>query len=149
MEKVSWRHIINNASYFISYATVCSKSVFRPTTKLSKLCIYCLSIKNAWIHWSLLEIHRLSVDSQQKCQSLHWRHNGHDWVSNHQPYDCSLNRLFRRRSKKTSKLRATGLSVGNSTGTGEFPAQMASNAENISIWWRHHEFRKCAHVKVS
>ena len=22
--------------------------------------------------------------------------------------------------------------------TGEFPAQMASNAENISIWWRHH-----------
>ena len=23
-------------------------------------------------------------------------------------------------------------------GTGEFPAQMASNAENVSIWWRHH-----------
>ena len=22
---------------------------------------------------------------------------------------------------------------------GEFPAQMASNAENISIWWRHHD----------
>ena len=22
--------------------------------------------------------------------------------------------------------------------TGEFPAQMASNAENASIWWRHH-----------
>ena len=21
---------------------------------------------------------------------------------------------------------------------GEFPAQMASNAENVSIWWRHH-----------
>ena len=27
---------------------------------------------------------------------------------------------------------------GESTGTGEFPAQMASNAENVSIWWRHH-----------
>ena len=27
---------------------------------------------------------------------------------------------------------------GNSPGTGEFPAQMASNAENVSIWWRHH-----------
>ena len=25
-----------------------------------------------------------------------------------------------------------------SPGTGEFPAQMASNEENISIWWRHH-----------
>ena len=28
---------------------------------------------------------------------------------------------------------------GEFTGTGEFPAQMASNAENVSIWWRHHE----------
>ena len=46
--------------------------------------------------------------------------------------------LFRRRSKKTSKLCATGLCVGNSPVTGEFPAQMASNTENISIWWRHH-----------
>ena len=28
--------------------------------------------------------------------------------------------------------------AGNSPGTGEFPAQMASNAENVSNWWRHH-----------
>ena len=28
---------------------------------------------------------------------------------------------------------------GNSPVTGEFPAQMASNAENVSIWWRHHD----------
>ena len=27
---------------------------------------------------------------------------------------------------------------GNSPVTGEFPAQRASNAENVSIWWRHH-----------
>ena len=27
---------------------------------------------------------------------------------------------------------------GEFTGTGEFPAQRASNAENVSIWWRHH-----------
>ena len=60
--------------------------------------------------------------------SLHWRHNGRDGVSNHQPCDCLLNRLFRRRSKKTSKLRVTGLC-----------ALIASNAENVSIWWRHHE----------
>ena len=52
---------------------------------------------------------------------LQWRHNGRDIVSNHQPYDCLPNRLFRRRSKKTSKLRVTGLCVGNSPGTGEFP----------------------------
>ena len=67
-----------------------------------------------------------------------WRHNGRDSVSNHQPHDCLLKGLFRRRSKKTWKLRVTGLCAGNLPGTGEFPAQMASNAENVSIWWRHH-----------
>ena len=51
----------------------------------------------------------------------------------------SFNRSIRRRSKKTSKLRLTGLCAGNSPGTGEFPAQMASDAENVSIWWRHHD----------
>ena len=66
---------------------------------------------------------------------LQWRHNERDGVSNHhQKYDCLLNRLFRRRSKKTSKLCVTGLCAV----TGEFPAQMANNAENVSIRWRHH-----------
>ena len=69
--------------------------------------------------------------------ALRGRHNGCDSVSNHQPHDCLLNRLFRRRSKKTSKLRVTGLCAENSPGTGEFPTQMASYAENVSIWWRH------------
>ena len=72
--------------------------------------------------------------------SLRWRHNGRDSVSIHQPHDCLRNRLFRRRSKKTSKLRVTGLCVGNSPGTGEFPARLASNAENVSMWWRHHVY---------
>ena len=44
----------------------------------------------------------------------------------------------RGRSKKTSKLRVTGLCEGNSPVTGELSAQRASNAENVSIWWRHH-----------
>ena len=45
------------------------------------------------------------------------------------------------------KLRVTGLCAGNLPGTGEFPAQMASNAENVSIWWRHHGNigRECLH----
>ena len=60
-------------------------------------------------------------------------------VSNRKPHDCLLSRLFRRRSKKTSKLRATGLCVGNSPVTAELSAQRASNAENVSIWWRHHD----------
>ena len=40
--------------------------------------------------------------------------------------------------RKTSKLRATGLFAGNSPVIGEFHEQMVSNAENASIWWRHH-----------
>ena len=70
--------------------------------------------------------------------SLQWRHNGHDCVSNHQPHDCLLNGLFRCRSKKTWKLCVTDLCAENSQGTGEFSAQMASNAEDVSISWRHH-----------
>ena len=70
--------------------------------------------------------------------SLQWRHDERDGVSNHQPHDCLLNRLFRRRSKKTLNLRVTGRCEGNSPVTGEFPAQRASNAESVSIWWRHH-----------
>ena len=62
---------------------------------------------------------------------LQRRHNGRDRVSNHQPHDCLLNCIFRRRSTKTPKLRVTGLCAGNSPETGEFPAQMASNAENV------------------
>ena len=74
----------------------------------------------------------------RRVMPFQWRHNERDGVSNHQPRDCSLNRLFSRRLKKTSKLCVTGLCVGNSPVTGEFPAQRASNAENVIIWWRHH-----------
>ena len=35
---------------------------------------------------------------------------------------------------------------GNSPVTGQFPAQRASNAENVSIWWRHHEPWKCRQI---
>ena len=40
--------------------------------------------------------------------------------------------------RKYQMVRVTGLCAGNSPETVEFPAQMASNAKNVSIWWRHH-----------
>ena len=82
----------------------------------------------------------LIYDSLVWRQTLQWRHNERDGDSNHQPHNCLLNRLFRRRSKKTSKLRVTGLCAGISPVTGEFPGQMASHAENVFIWWRHHVY---------
>ena len=70
---------------------------------------------------------------------LQWCHDERDSVSNHQPPNCLLNRLFRRRSKNISKLRVTGLCAGNSPMTGEFPAQMANKAERASVRWRHYD----------
>ena len=54
-----------------------------------------------------------------------------------------------RKQQKTAKLRVTGLCEGNSLVTSEVPLHTASNAENVSIWWRHHEmkmlvFRRCS-----
>ena len=40
--------------------------------------------------------------------------------------------------QKISKLRVTGLCAGNSPVTSELSAQMASSAENVPIWLRHH-----------
>ena len=98
--------------------------LYNPDKSQSNMIWYCTQKVKEWADFAL---------------TLQWRHNGHDSVSNHQPHDCFLNRLFRHRSNKTSKLRVTGLCVGNSPEAGEFPAQMASNAENVSMWWRHHE----------
>ena len=72
------------------------------------------------------------------CYVLQWRHNERDGVSNHRHLDGSPNRLFRRKSKTTSKLRVTGLCEGNPPVTGGFPSQKASNAENVYILWCYH-----------
>ena len=116
--------------------------------KDARVCNTLLDIEEKWKRafdtWSLDKMIALlqTIKTFQmhliEWKSLRWRHNDHAGVSNHQPHGCLLNRLFRRKSKKTSELRVTGLCAGNSPGTGEFPAQMASYAENVAIWWRHH-----------
>ena len=82
-------------------------------------------IRCAWYVFYMTRQHscRISI-------ALPWRHNERDGVSNRQPHDC----LLRHRSKETSKLRVIGLYAA----TGEFPAQMVSNAKNVFILWRHH-----------
>ena len=75
--------------------------------------------------------------------SLQWRNNECNCVLNFQPHDCLLNRLLRWRSKMTSKLRVTGLCKGNSSVTSKFPALRASNAENVSVWWRRQVVCAC------
>ena len=77
--------------------------------------------------------------------TLHWCDNERDGVLNQRCLDCLLSHLFKRSSKKTSKLRFTGLCEGWPV-TGEFPAQRADNVENASIWWRHHVIRIAANT---
>ena len=88
--------------------------------------------------WSLAIIASLRI-FEMMLVTLKWRHTERNGVSNHQPHYCLLNRIFTRKSNKTSKLRVTGLREGNSPVTGKFPAQRSSNAENVAIWWRHHD----------
>ena len=72
--------------------------------------------------------------------SLQWRHNERHFVSDHQLHDSLLNRFFQTQINENIKALRHWPLCGKFTGTGEFPAQITSNAENISIWWRHHVF---------
>ena len=125
-----WRH----------HANLCKVRHYRFLMILPQLDFACIKQKEHGHHVSLKYRRRIcyEMSSAVARAASQWRHNESDGVSNHQPHHCLLNRQFGCRSKKTSKLRVTGLCAGNSPETGEFPAQMASNAENVSIWWRHH-----------
>ena len=134
-----WQKASDVALWYVFYCR--SEQIVEQTVELSVIwdtmthgvIVMTTSYMEHICQWKMNEkkIHKFNSDSTRP---LHWSHNDHDGVSNHQPHGCLLNCLFRHRSKKTSKLRVTGLCVG----TGEFPAQRASYAENASIWWRHH-----------
>ena len=103
--KKFWRYIpLSKARLKIIFFIIASKS---SRGQWFNRCLFD-SILVVYEYRSTHEVHILTT--------LRWRHNEHDGVSNHQPHGCLLNRLFRRRSKKTPKLRVTGLCVGNSKG---------------------------------
>ena len=118
-----------------------------PTSAIVFLCwpkppCWCVFMKAVYLPLIFM-VASLTLRQLQYCPSgsevtpLQWCHNERNGISNHQPHDCLLSHLFGRRSKKTSKLFVTVLCAGNSPVTSEFPTQMASNAEIVSIWWRH------------
>ena len=87
-------------------------------------------ILHVFYRWPTLQ---QNASNGHRCSTLQLRQNECDGVSDNQRLDCLLNRLFVRRSKKTWKLRVTGLCEGNPLVTGGFPSQRASRAENVSI----------------
>ena len=74
------------------------------------------------------------IVSVKQSDTLQWRHNDHGGVSNHQ-HQAFMHAL----NKENIKAPRHWPLGGEFTGTGEFRAQRTSNAENVSIWWRHHE----------
>ena len=87
--------------------------LFQELVQYNKLHIYYFDINIIVILFAWFVLPNAAVKTRF---TLQWRHNEHDSVSHDQHHGCLLNRLFRRRSKKTSKLRVTGLCVGNSPG---------------------------------
>ena len=83
---------------------------------LCNCCTFKISYQIVW--------YRADIQLRLRYIPLQWRHNERDGVSNYQLHDCLHKRLFRRRWKKSSELRVTGLREGNSSVTGEFPAQV-------------------------
>ena len=100
------------------------------------------------ISWPWCNFLMSSVPWPEITVTLQWRQNGLDGVSNHQTAmvyssvysgaDQFIQPFIQAQVKETSTLHVTGLCGGSSPVTDEFPPQMASNAENASIWWRHH-----------
>ena len=89
--------------------------------KMIDICQFCQSRP--------FSVHSIHVIITSIGHAIQWHHNERDDVWNHRCPIVYWNRLFRYRSKTTSKLRATDLCEGNSPVTDEFPTQRVSNAE--------------------
>ena len=108
---------------------------------LSTPLIWLIPFKNTWEHNSRKT--KWLLGPMIIFWSLKWRHNNGYIVWNHWRLYYLLSRLLRRRSKKTSTIRGTGFCGENSPATGDFSAHRTSDAETISIWWRHHVMHRC------
>ena len=145
--KRQWYECWNNYRFVSALRNLFLNITYQPTTNLCPCLNSIAVVPRANLLWSVPSGIRMGVKRYFHlfwiCYiTLRWRNNGSNGVSNHQPHDCLFNCLYRRRSKKTSKLRVTGLCAGNSPVPGEFPTQMASNAETVSVSWRHDEIVK-------
>ena len=81
--------------HFVS-ASMCTSSVWKYDREW-----VCGNYITHNVHWYRMICKVRKTAFMLILSSLEWRHNGRDSVSNHQPLDYLLNRLFKRRSKKT------------------------------------------------
>ena len=100
-----------------------------------------ISLYDFYLHFKLHSV--FCAKGSPLMSSLQWRYDECNGFSDHRRLHCLLNCCFRRRSKKSSKLRITSLCMGNSPVTDEFLSQRISSAQNVFIWWRHHVSCRC------
>ena len=127
---------VNHFMYFHGYCKVTMQllSIYILLIVISKSCrnYFGQSIwLNAVLGFCWLILSRVSSSITMTSQWVGWR------------LKSPASRLFtqpfiRAQIKENIKAPRHWPLCGNSPGTGEFPAQMASNAETVSIWWRHH-----------
>ena len=109
---LNWKKNIIDHNLICFCCTTCRKPITFDSLWLN-FTFYAFCTDTPWLTWQ-------------------WRHNESYDFSN---LECLLNRLFRRRSKKTSNLCVTGFGEGNPPA--DYPHKRPSFAENVSIWWRH------------
>ena len=85
-------------------------------------------------------VNRSEANKSMPAWTLQWCHNERHGVSNLRHLHCFSQQFVQVHIKQNIKApRITCLCEGNPPVTDGFPSQRASNAENVSIWWRHHE----------
>ena len=104
---IAQRTFVNNIKWFHDWGTSMGQKYVNFGTEYNHMKMLFLD----WYYTTLyfrypfnISINLVNVRKWLCDKSLQWRHNGRDGVSNHQRIACLLNRLFRCRSKKTSKL---------------------------------------------
>ena len=98
---------------------------------------------SVWVVYPRSPIYQNSMIPSLWCTALHYS----DVIMGEMASEITSRTIFHSTvySGADQRKHQTGLCAGNSPVTGEFPAQMSSNAGNVSIWWRHHEASDIIH----
>ena len=113
--------VISSTRRFILYIYIFFKFTLLVNNTMTPL-----SLRNPVYYGKVWSISKNNT-IKDHAQTLQWRRNERDGVSRHQLHDSLFNHLFRHWSKKR---------------------QRASNAENVSIWWCHHEILGTYYISI-
>ena len=106
-----------------------------------------IDLRDWWGHILLSIFVKVTTFSSLRSITLQWCHNDHHGVSNHLHSTVCLNVYLNYHQRQTKPV-LLALCEWNPPVTGGFPSQMASNAENVPMEWRHHDMNVGACHKI-